>query len=183
MARQNIKVPFGYEPDDERQGERGSLFVYDAFDDWPQQDVERVLNAAAERRFVRAVFYPLHDETLRRMGIRAAQPYYRRTERLEEQLADAAGEAAAWVTIDRWEGRRKKYTPMDTALRFLADKYAGPHFIGMTLPVANLAAGFDSFEPWIRKVRFLLLSDAGRTPRPAEPHARLLEWANRWDWI
>ena len=127
----------------------------------PGRTLLRVLNAAAGRRFARVVFYPLHEETLKRMGVKDAEPFHRRTGGLEELLDHIGADRIIDVTIDRWEGRRKKYTPMDMAFRFLEEKYMRPHFVCMTLPVANVAAGFDSFGFWIRRVRLLLFGRCG----------------------
>jgi hypothetical protein len=80
--------------------------------------------------------------------------------------------------IDRWEGRRKKYTPMDTAFRYLAEKYKGPHFVYVTLDMANTIAAFDSFEEWIKKLRLCI--DMKLSPSTGI-HPKLEAYAHRWD--
>lgn len=137
------------------------------------------LIAMAERKTIaKLVFYPLHEETLRRMGERDTAPYYRRTEALEALLEQA--ETTLDIAVDHWEGRRKKYTPVDTAFRYLTEKYAGPHFVWVTAETANKLAGFDSFEGWIKKVRLWIDMQAGGG-RPPELHPRLYVVDSRWD--
>jgi hypothetical protein len=178
MARQVSKVPFGYEPDNGRETVRGSLGIYDSFHAYTGQQLTRVMGLAEQKTIAQLVFYPLHEETLRRMGDKTAEPYYRRADGLEELLEQAETEADA--RIDRWEGRRKKYTPMDTAFRYLAEKYKGPHFVYVTLEMANVMAAFDSFEEWIKKLR--LFVDRGHSPAAAV-HPRLEAYAHRWEFV
>ncbi|MCR8636045.1 hypothetical protein [Paenibacillus radicis (ex Xue et al. 2023)] len=176
MARQVSSVPFGYVPDNEREEARGSLWVYDSFRDYGMQQLLRVVGLAEQRSMVKIVFYPLHEETLRRMGEKGAEPYYRRADRLEELLDEA--DPLINTHIDLWEGRRKKYTPMDTAFRFLAEKYKGPHFVYVTVDMANTIAAFDSFEEWIKKLRLFI--DMKLSPSAAL-HPKLEAYVHRWD--
>jgi hypothetical protein len=78
MVRQASSVPFGYVPDNEQDEARGSLWVYSSFQDYDRLQLLRVLELAAQKAMVKVVFYPLHEETLRRMGDKEAQPFYRR---------------------------------------------------------------------------------------------------------
>jgi len=178
LARQPSKVPFGYEPDDRRKGSRGTLWIYDSFEAFGLQQLIPLIETAERRTLAKLVFYPLHEETLRRMGVRHAAPYYRRTMALEALLEQV--ETRLDIAVDHWEGRRKKYTPVDTAFRYLAEKYAGPHFVWVTAETANKLAGFDSFEGWIKKVR-LWIDASGTGGRMPELHPRLQAAANRWD--
>ncbi|GCL73959.1 hypothetical protein PN4B1_39010 [Paenibacillus naphthalenovorans] len=176
MARDNIRVPFGYEPPDPRNNERGSLWVYDSFEEFTERDLEKVWELADRRNLAKTVFYPLHEETLRRMVKGAFTPHYRRVDALQA-LLDAAGTDLDYV-IERFENKRKKYTPVDTAFRFLEDKYDGPFFVYVTGDTANLLASYDSFEAWIRKLR-LLISGKG----VGGIHPRLLQYEHRWEWV
>lgn len=176
MARETSKVPFGYKPEDESKGLRGTVWVYDSFERYGEQELVRLLAAARLKEVKRIVFYPLHEETLRRMGEREAEPFYRRVDGLEE-LLESVDTTTVDTTIDRWEGRRKKYTPMDTSFRYLADKYAGPHFAAVSLETANKLAAFDSFEPWIKKLRLWIDLEAGT----GALHPRLQAYEHRWD--
>ncbi|NOU92062.1 hypothetical protein GC093_02275 [Paenibacillus sp. LMG 31456] len=180
MARQVISVPFGYVPDDEREGPRGTLWVYDSFQAYNMQQLLRVVGLAEQKSLVKVVFYPLHEETLRRMGEKGAEPYYRRADKLEELLDEMLEQAEPLIEthIDRWEGRRKKYTPMDTAFRFLSEKDKGPYFVYVTLEMANTMAAFDSFEEWIKKLRLFI--DMRLSPS-AVLHPKLEAYAHRWD--
>ncbi|MCZ8514534.1 hypothetical protein O9H85_19325 [Paenibacillus filicis] len=174
MARDNIKVPYGYEMPKSDGRDRGSLWVYDSFEGYTMRDLQRVLNLADERNIARTVFYPLHEETIRRMERHKVAPYYARLNHLRDLLDEADPDVD--YTIDAYEGKRKKYTPMDTAFRFLEEKYESPHFIFMTDFTANLFAGYESFEPWIKKVRLFVAADTG-----LGPHPRLQDYASRWD--
>jgi hypothetical protein len=175
MARDNLKVPFGYEPPDPRQGRNGTLYVYDAFEGYTQQELLQVLQTWEDRRLAKLVFYPLHEETLRRMDRRAVpEPYYRRVELLET-LLDEIDTDADYV-IESFEAKRKKYTPMDYALRFLQEKYKGPHFLYVSLTTANMFAGYDKFEDWIKRIRLIIAEDGS-----AGLHPKLEEYQHRWD--
>ncbi|MDF2961623.1 MAG: hypothetical protein K0S39_3358 [Paenibacillus sp.] len=174
MARQVSKVPFGYEPDNEREGVRGTLWVYDSFHAYSTQQLLRVAELAEQKTIAKLVFYPLHEDTLRRMGEKDAEPYYRRADGLEELLEQS--EVSIDAVLDRWEGRRKKYTPMDTAFRYLAEKYKGPHFVYVTLDMANTMASFDSFEEWIKKLRLFI--DKADSPSMMM-HPKLEAYAHR----
>jgi hypothetical protein len=177
MARHASKVPFGYEPENEQAGARGSLWVYDGFHDFGMPQLQRVVKWAQLKTIAKLVLYPLHEQTLRRMGMPEAEPYHRRVDRLEALLEQAEPDVDA--VIDRWEGRRKKYTPMDTAFRFLAEKYRGPHFVYITGQMANAMASFDTFEEWIKKLRLYIDLESGGSP--SELHPRLQAYSRRWD--
>ncbi|CAG7645155.1 hypothetical protein PAESOLCIP111_04891 [Paenibacillus solanacearum] len=177
MGREQIKVPYGYQPEETKQGERGSLWVYDSFEQFTAQELAQLLELADKRAFAKIVFYPLHEETIRRMGKRlAVSPYYARAANLESMLEET-GTDLDWV-IDGFEGKRKKYTPMDTAFRYLDEKYESPHFVYVTGETAQLLAGYDTFEAWIKRLR-LLIADGGR----AADHPRLQQFASRWEHV
>lgn len=151
MARDQIKVPFGYEPP--KASIKGTVLVFETFEEWTREDVDRLTAWAIDKKFARIILYPQHEETLRRMGIPCQQPYYQRVKQME-QLADEAQGIS--VQVDAWEGKRKKYTPMDTSLHFLTDKYPGPYFVAMNDRVANLFVTYKNFEDWIKKVRLVV---------------------------
>ncbi|WP_010500182.1 hypothetical protein [Paenibacillus elgii] len=175
MARQTSQVPFGYEPPNGRDTDRGSLWIYDAFEDYTEQELERVLALASGRGIAKAVFYPLHEETVRRMEKRrSVAPYHRRVEALETLLA--ASDTKVDYVVESFEGKRKKYTPADTAFRFLEEKYAAPHFVWVTGTTAELLAGYESFETWIKKIRWFVSGEGGPVTHP-----RLQAYAYRWD--
>jgi hypothetical protein len=176
VVKQPSKVPFGYEPDKENQGPRGTMWVYDSFQDYSSQQLLKVLHVAERKELKKLVFYPLHEETLKRMGIKEAEPFYHRAERLEELLEKSESEVNA--VIDHWEGRRKKYTPMDTAFSFLEEKDTGPFFVYVTLDMANTIAAFEGFDSWIRKLRLCI--DMGSHSSPVL-HPKLQASAHRWD--
>lgn len=175
MARQTGKVPFGYEPPNDRETDRGSLWIYDAFEDYTEQELVRVLALASGRGIAKAVFYPLHEETVRRMEKRrSVAPYHRRVEALQALLA--ASDTDIDYVVEPFEGKRKKYTPADTAFRFLEEKYAAPHFVWVTVTTAELLAGYESFETWIKKIRWFVSAEESPVTHP-----RLQAYANRWD--
>ncbi|MED4604171.1 hypothetical protein P9314_26440 [Paenibacillus validus] len=176
MAKQNVKVPFGYEPPKSRESERGSLWVYDSFADYSLQELQPLLRLAEERSIAKLVFYPLHEETVRRMEKEPVEPYYRRVDALEA-LLDEAESGVDW-TIERFEGKRKKYTPMDTAFRFLEEKYASPYFVYVSAAMAGRLAGYESFEPWIKKVRMFIAGGSGEF---YSAHPMLQKHSNRWE--
>jgi hypothetical protein len=172
MAKSQIRVPFGYEPQEEKT--KGTLLVYETFEDWTHQEIAAITAWAAERALVRIVLFPQHEETLRRMGIPCEIPYYQRVKELEVHLQE--GEYHIPISIDSWEGKRKKYTPIDTSLRFMTDKYPAPYFVLMSDRYANLFASYSTFEEWIKKLRLVIWTRFGL---PLSP--KLQNYSNRWD--
>lgn len=169
MPRNLEYVPYGYEPP--KPTTKGTLIFYDLFVQ-VQEDLEQAAAILEERSFVKLVLYPLHEETAKRMFKETVSPYYKREKQLVEWIEDHAGSS---VVIEPFESKRKKYTPIDTALRHLAEKYGSPHFLILTPEMANAFASFSSFEEWIVKLRLILLSE------PPYLHPRLEKFRHRWD--
>ena len=173
MQRNLVRVPYGYEPPEEAR--RGTLLIYDDFSDPRLVELEAILKLAETKDFKEAVFYPIHEETGKRMGLEDLAPYYRRVDLLEELLADC--QASIPYKIDKWEGKRRKYTPVETALSFLTDKYKGPYFLHLTEEMAARVAGFASFKEWIRQIRLLVAPPYGHRLPPI-----MEEYASRWEY-
>lgn len=170
--RQNIQVPFGYEPP--APSRKGTLIFYDSFEHISDEGLREAAEEAENRKFAKLVLYPLHEETVRRMAKDPVSPFYRREDRLHEWRRERKGAAPA-IVVEGWEGKRKKYTPIDTALRHLTGIYPAPHFMYLTPELANQFASFSSFEEWIVKIRLLLAAE----PEPLHP--RLVKYSHRWD--
>lgn len=162
-------VPYGYEPPAER--EKGTLIYYDPFEHTTDEELDLAAECATARSFAMFVLYPIHEETAKRMSKDPVSPYYKREKRLYEWKRERGSEA---VAIDGWEGKRKKYTPIDSALRHLTETLNAPHFIYVTPETANVFASFSSFKQWIVKIRLLLSSE------PKALHPRLEQYRNRW---
>ncbi|WP_339321979.1 hypothetical protein [Paenibacillus sp. FSL W8-0194] len=169
MRRTPVTVPYGYEPPAEQN--KGTLIFYDAFEDITAQGLLKAEKTAEERAFSRLVLYPLHEETAKRMLKAAVSAYYKR----ERQLESWKEEHRSSAVIEGFEAKRKKYTPMDTALRHLTEKYPAPHFLYLTPDMANLFASYASFKDWIVRLRLIL------SERPERVHPLLEEYQNRWD--
>jgi hypothetical protein len=178
MAKDSIHVPFGYEPPAE--GRRGTLIVYDDFEETRAAELTQIYQFARERDFTHVIFYPIHEETGRRMGIQPLTSYFKRMDRLQELLQDTEGEVPPGikVTLDQWEGKRKKYTPVETALDFLTEKNKGPFFVWMTERLAGKWASYASFPEWIRKLRLVVAPPYGN-PLPQS----MEEYASRWEYV
>ncbi|WP_068618798.1 hypothetical protein [Paenibacillus tuaregi] len=169
MSRNNISVPFGYEPPVETR--KGTLIYYDTFEHVSEQELDLAADVSVKLNFVKLVLYPLHEETVRRMSKEPVAPYHKR----EKQLIDwKSSSGRQGVVLETLEGKRKKYTPVEAALRHLTEKYAAPFFLYITPETANQIAGYSSFEEWIVKLRLLL------TAAPAHPHPRLEKYRHRW---
>ncbi|WGU93968.1 hypothetical protein QJQ58_26265 [Paenibacillus dendritiformis] len=169
MGRSNITVSYGYEPPVEK--EKGTLIYYDSFERATEEELDRAAEYAVMYAFKMLVLYPLHEETVKRMAKGSVAAYYKRVNRLEQWARERGGAKAA---VEDWEGKRKKYTPLDAALRHLTEKYPSPYFLYVTPETANQLASFSSFTEWIGKLRLLLTSD------PEETHPRLRQYAHRW---
>lgn len=170
MSPMSQRVPYGYEPPVDRT--RGTLIYYDSFERVSDEELDAAAETAVRRGFARIVFYLLHEETVKRMSKESVIAYYKREKRLLEWKRERGEER---VEIDGWEGKRKKYTPMDSALRHLTETLPGPHFLYLSPETANVFASFSSFEDWIGRIR-LLLSEA-----PAVVHPKLERYRSRWD--
>lgn len=153
MARQNIRVDFGFEmPNDTTEG---TLIVIDSFEQSTKEEIEKIFHLADEREFCRVVFYPQHETTLKRMDILGVRPYHKRVKYLEELLSEADNGFIPHH-LDKWEGKRKKYTPFETALSFLKEKHKGPYFLYVKSEVANKLVHYGSFEKIIKETRLFI---------------------------
>lgn len=177
MAKDNIQVPYGYEPPVENK--KGTLVVYDHFADVHPSGLAEVYRFAQERGFVRIVFYPIHELTASRMGITGLAPYHQRSRMLAESMeaAEKATGCSIPALVDSWEGKRKKYTPVEAALTFLTEKHSGPYFLWLPEQLAAKWAGYASFSQWIRRIRLVIGPPYG-FPMPPVAH----EYQNRWEY-
>ncbi|WP_424765628.1 hypothetical protein [Paenibacillus sp. sgz302251] len=166
------KVPFGYEqPKVER---KGTIVYYDSFEHTTDQELDLAAYIAKERSFAKLVLYPLHEQSVKRMSKDPVSAFYKREDKLHEWKRDRG---ASNVIVERFEAKRKKYTPIDSALRHLSDTYPAPLFLLMTGEMSNRFASYSSFEEWIVRVRLLLLTE------PEQLHPRLVQYRNRWESI
>ncbi|MCM3628677.1 hypothetical protein M3194_15040 [Paenibacillus glycanilyticus] len=173
MSRNIRVVPYGHVDESDAQTGKGTLVYYDTFQDISDQQLERVAALSKERKFAKLVLYPLHEETAKRMWKRPIEPYYKREGRLFGWRRENEDDRS--ITIENWEGKRKKYTPIEAALRHLMDVYAQPMFLYLTPETANAFAAFSSFEEWIGKIR-LIISEP-----PPDAHPNLTKYRHRWD--
>ncbi|KAA9006603.1 hypothetical protein F4V43_06575 [Paenibacillus spiritus] len=169
MRREQIHVPYGYEPPAEKR--KGTLVYYDSFEDAEDAGLEKAAEEAKRRNFSRLVLYPLHEETVRRMSKAPVSSFYRREDRLHDWKRSSG---RSWIAVEGWEGKRKKYTPVEAALRHLEERYETPLFLYLSPENANAFASYSTFEEWIKRIR-LILSEA-----PQQVHPRLLKSAGRW---
>jgi hypothetical protein len=171
MNRSIQAVPHGYEPP-AGNGRRGTLVYYDDFEQVTDAELSLALDHAETRGFEKLVLYPLHDETVKRFSKKAVSAYYKREDRLHEWKRE---HGRSFATVEGWEGKRKKYTPIDAALRHVTEVYTGPHFLYVTPETANLFASFASFEEWIVKLRLVVSEE------PASMHPKLVKYRHRID--
>lgn len=173
MDRVTQKVPYGYEPPKDQP--KGTLIYYDTFEQTSDEELAMAARTARVRSFARFILYPIHEETMKRMSKRTdVGPYYKREKRLVEWMEETGLDTAQ---IDAWEGKRKKYTPIEAALRHLTETLPAPHFIYLSPEMANLFVSFAQFEEWIVKIRLILSSE------PNAPHPRLEQYRNRWNTV
>ncbi|SET17568.1 hypothetical protein [Paenibacillus sp. NFR01] len=170
MTRNIEHVPYGYEPPAKER--KGTLVFYDSFEKISDAGLAKAAQTALERKFAKLVLYPLHEETVRRMSKEPVLPYYKREGRLHEWKRE---HGTSMITVETLEGKRKKYTPMDSALRHIADIYPAPYFLYLTPENANAFAAYSSFETWIVKLRLILSEE------PERLHPRLAKFSHRWD--
>lgn len=171
MTGKYTNVPYGYEP--AAPSRKGTLIFYDSFEHVTDEQLERAAAIMDARAFAQLVLFPLHESTVRRMSRDAVQPYYKREDRLHEWRRD---QSSSMIRVEGLEGKRKKYTPMDTALRHIQAEYPAPLFLYMTAAMANQWASFDSFTDWIKELRLII------DGQPGEMHPRLEQYRHRWEW-
>ncbi|WP_139998970.1 hypothetical protein [Paenibacillus paridis] len=164
------KMPFGYEPPKDEN--KGTLVYYDSFQHITDRELDVAAYVAKDRSFSKLVLYPLHEQSVKRMSKDEVSPFHKREDRLHEWRHDR-GETN--VIVERLEIKRKKYTPIDTALRHLSETYPKPLFLLLSGDMANLFASYSSFEEWIVKIRLVL------TEEPTKLHPRLLQYKHRWE--
>ncbi|QOS78649.1 hypothetical protein JNUCC31_28770 [Paenibacillus sp. JNUCC31] len=171
MSGKYTTVPYGYEPPAATR--KGTLTFYDSFEHVTDEQLERAAATADTRSFVQLVLYPLHENTVKRMSRDTVQAYYKREDRLHEWRRDHPGSR---IRVESLEGKRKKYTPIDSALRHITAEYPSPHFLYMTSEMANLFASFDSFNDWIKELRLIIDGQS------AQLHPKLEQNSHRWEW-
>lgn len=164
------RVPYGYEPPKDQP--KGTLIYYDSFEHTLDEELDVAADTASERSFARFVLFPLHEETMKRMSKITVRPYYKREKRLYEWKENRGPNK---VEIDGWEGKRKKYTPIEAALRHLTETLPAPHFLYLSPEIANIFASFSIFEEWIVKIRLILSSESTFL------HPRLEQYRSRWE--
>lgn len=174
MARQQTMIPFGAQ--EHKPDRKGTVIYYDDFQDVKNEELQAAVDYMNERKFSRLIFYPLHEETVRRMDPnKVVDPLYKRQRRLEDFIHHAPD--TYHLEIEGWESKRKKYTPIEAALRHMTTKYKAPHFIYMSPQYSHHFASYPSFEEWISKVRLIV------SQQPSSIHPKLQKYANRFDTI
>jgi len=173
MDRSVRTVAYGHVEETKAQAGKGTMVYYDTFEEIGDAELERAAALAKTRSFAKFVLYPLHEETAKRMWRRPIGPYYKREDRLFDWRRARGDESS--VAIETWEGKRKKYTPIDAALRHLAESYPSPLFLYVKPDTANTFASFASFEEWIGRLRLIL------TETPTDIHPKLEKHRHRWD--
>ncbi|WP_172256776.1 hypothetical protein [Saccharibacillus deserti] len=173
MGRQTYQVPFGTEP--AKKTLKGTLVFYDSFERISDEELERAAQVAALRSFSQLVLYPLHEATVKRLTGETVSAFYKRDDRLHEWRRGQ--QIMRSVTVENWDGKRKKYTPLEAVLRFVGEKYPSPLFLYLTADTANRFASFATFEEWIVRIRLVL------DESPQHPHPRLAKFRQRWDTV
>ncbi|GIP42751.1 hypothetical protein J45TS6_12100 [Paenibacillus sp. J45TS6] len=170
MAREVHAVPFGYEPPKEMY--KGSLIYYDDFEKITDIQLSKAFQTVKERKFTKFILYPLHEATVKRMTNHPVLPFYKREDRLHEWKRE---QNDSIITLENWEGKRKKYTPMEAALRHVTEKYKGPFFLMLSSEYANCFASYPFFDEWITKIRLILVD------HPKFTHPKLEKNQHRWE--
>lgn len=159
--KQKMHATFG---DERTMNEvKETLLFYGVFDELDEELLARIVEVAEERGSHRLVLYPFHDATLRRMGVEGVPPYHRRVKILEEWLEEDLSDVE--IDIDRWDGKRKKYTPVEASVRFIMEKHGGRLTLVLTTEMANRLVGYHSFDEISEKVGIIVFDDGGLSPR------------------
>ncbi|MEK4273805.1 hypothetical protein [Paenibacillus sp. FSL R7-0026] len=171
MSGKYTSVSYGYEPP--AASRKGTLTFYDSFEHVTDEQLERAAATADIRSFVQLVLYPLHESTFKRMSKGTIQAYYKREDRLHDWRRE---HPTSRIRVEGLEGKRKKYTPVDSALRHITAEYPAPHFLYLTIEMANMFASFDSFKDWIKELRLIIDGSSEYL------HPMLEQNRHRWEW-
>jgi nicotinic acid mononucleotide adenylyltransferase len=175
MARKNIKVDFGFEPEEPQF--KGIVFALDSFDKMTGSEFNELIDLIDDRDFDKLILYPLHEKNLKRMDIEISTSYHNRLKILDDFI-QSSRRTFIPISIDNLDGKRKKYTPIYFILTHLTEKHKGPYFLYLTKEVANKFASYSSFDKWIKELRLIVKNDSN------EPlHEKLKKNERRIDFI
>lgn len=174
MAKRSKLVDYGHKEGE--AVEKGTLFVLDSFEGFEEADLAKIVELAETRRFTKIVLFPHNEKTLRTMGEEGVSAFHARVKNLA-YLADDSRSTLP-IVVDKWEEKRKKYTPMELIVRYFEESYRAPYFLYLTDRYANIFSTFASFEEVIKKVRLVIDRKNGLLPT-----SRLDEYQNRWDYV
>jgi hypothetical protein len=177
MAKERQVVDFGYQETPLDVQSRGTLVVLDSFDEFEVEELQHIMEVAKGKHFVKVVLFPHNEKTLRSMGHRDVTPFHKRVKHLEA-LVEELSPSPIGIRIDRWEEKRKKYTPMEMILRYVEETYKAPYFLYLTDQYANLFSTFASFEECLTKVRLLITKKEG-----VHPTSKLETFEKRWEYV
>lgn len=168
-------VPFGTNPED-YEFTKGVIIMYDTFDNNDFSNIERTIKIAEERDFDKIILYPLHEKTSRRIDVNIRYGYKDRVKALEDFALHADTDVE--ITVCKLEGKRSKYTPIDTALAFITEHHKGPYFLHMSDYMANQFSTFSTFDKWIKEVRLMIYNKENERLT-----TKLEDKRKRWEWI
>jgi nicotinic acid mononucleotide adenylyltransferase len=174
MAKRAKMVEYGY--NEAEVLEKGTLLVLDSFEEFVQEDLEKIVSVAEDKKFTKIVLFPHTEKTLKSMGEGSVSAYHARVKQLVHLVDESRSSLP--IVIDKWEEKRKKYTPMELILRYFEESYKPPLFLYLSDRYANAFSAFASFEECIKKVR-LLVEQKHQLP----PTSRLEKFQNRWDYV
>jgi nicotinic acid mononucleotide adenylyltransferase len=177
MAKERQMVDFGYQESELDVQSRGTVVVLDSFDEYEGKDLQHIVDVAEGKHFIKVVLFPHNEKTLRSMGHREGAPFHKRVKHLET-LVEELPATPIGIRIDRWEEKRKKYTPMEMILRYVEETYKAPYFLYLTAEYANLFSTFASFEECLKKVRLLITKQEG-----VQPTSKLEKFEKRWEYV
>ncbi|KEO83482.1 hypothetical protein [Tumebacillus flagellatus] len=177
MAKEKRMVEYGYDPNLTADPAKGTIIVPDAFGDWDDDRMQKLVEFAEVRSFAQIVLFPHHEKTLKSMGWPEVPAFHKRVKELQS-LVDDLPPTAVKITLDVWEEKRKKYTPLELIVRYLEEKYRPPFFLYVSDAYANAMAGFASFDELIRNLRLVIETRYG-----VGQHPKLAKVEHRWEQI
>lgn len=177
MAKDNRMVEYGFDPNIAKDPAKGTIVVLDAFDDFSEEDLVKLVSLAQTRSFAQIVLFIHHEKTLKTMGWESVPAFHKRLKALQA-LVDDLPSTEIKIVVDSWEDKRKKYTPLELILRYLEEKYRPPFFLYVSDHYANAMATFAFFDECMRKVRLLINQKYGHPVHP-----KLTRVQNRWEHV
>lgn len=167
MSKKKRPLHVGYGDGEEAMSVKETLLCYGVFGESDEVLVDEAVSLSRDRDSFRVVFYPFHEKTLKRMGLESEMPYHRRVKQVQGWLEEIDSDVHA--EVDQWEGKRKKYTPVEASFRFIQEKHGGRIVLALTREMHAILSSYKTFESLMKDTEVVILDkEEGMTIEESE---------------